>query len=246
MNWDPDKYAEHTRFVSDLGMPVVALLRAVPGERVLDLGCGDGVLTRKLLEIGCEVTGVDASPEMVRAAVERGVDARVMDAHALTFEEEFDAVFSNAALHWMKQPECVVSGVRRALKAAGRFVGEFGGRGNVHRLHRALLRAVADRGIAPGEIDPWYFPSPEDYRELLEASGFEVGYIELIDRPTPLPTGVIGWIESVARPFLVAVKPDQRGALLAEVEEHVRPFLLKDGTWYADYVRLRFSAAKCR
>jgi len=243
MNWNPDKYDEHTRFVSDLGMPVVELLQPRPGERILDLGCGDGVLTQKLIEIGCEVTGVDASRQMVAAARQRGIDARVMDGHTLTFADAFDAVFSNAALHWMKEPDRVIAGVWRSLKKPGRFVGEFGGLGNVDKLHRALLEAISMRGIPPGDIDPWFFPSPDEYRDKLVSAGFSVDSIELVDRPTPLPTGVAGWIESVAHPFLAVVEPEQRGALISEVEDRVRPLLCNDGVWFADYVRLRFSAS---
>ena len=243
MNWNPDKYDEHTRFVSDLGMPVVELLQPRPGERILDLGCGDGVLTQKLIEIGCEVTGVDTSRQMVAAALQRGIDARVMDGHTLTFADAFDAVFSNAALHWMKEPDRVIAGVWRSLKKPGRFVGEFGGLGNVDKLHRALLEAISMRGIPPGDVDPWFFPSPDEYRDKLVSAGFNVDSIELVDRPTPLPTGVAGWIESVAHPFLAVVEPEQRGALISEVEDRVRPLLCNDGVWFADYVRLRFSAS---
>ena len=132
----------------------------------------------------------------------------------------------------------------RALRRPGRFVGEFGGFGNVRHLHRALLDAASDRGLSPQEIDPWYFPTPDEYRGKLESAGFEVSYIKLIDRPTPLPTGVAGWIESVAHPFLAAVAPGDRSALIDEVEGRVRPLLHREGTWYADYVRLRFSAVK--
>ncbi len=181
MNWNPDKYDEHTRFVSDLGMPVVELLQPRPGERILDLGCGDGVLTQKLIEIGCEVTGVDASRQMVAAALQRGIDARVMDGHTLTFADAFDAVFSNAALHWMKEPDRVIAGVWRSLKKPGRFVGEFGGLGNVDKLHRALLEAISMRGIPPGDVDPWFFPSPDEYRDKLVSAGFSVDSIELVD-----------------------------------------------------------------
>ncbi len=245
MDWDPDSYERNTRFVSELGMPVVELLRPVAGECILDLGCGDGALTLKLMDMGCRVTGIDASAEMVAAARKCGVDARVMDSHELPFVEEYDAVFSNAALHWMRQPDRVIEGVWRSLKRPGRYVGEMGGRGNVDKLHTALLQGMADRGVAPESVDPWYFPSPGEYRKKLEAAGFSVDTIELIDRPTPLPTGVGGWIESVARPFLAAVAPAQRAGLVLEVEDRVRPFLCDEqGVWSADYVRLRFSAFK--
>jgi len=244
MNWDPEKYGQHTRFVSELGMPVMKLLQPLAGERILDLGCGDGVLTQKLVDKDCVTTGVDASKEMIEAARSRGLDARVMDGHELTFIDEFDAVFSNAAMHWMKQPDRVIAGVWRALKKSGRFVAEFGGHGNVDNLHRALLAAMSERGLPPDQIDPWYFPTSGEYRSKLESAGFRVDLIELIDRPTPLPTDVAGWIESVAHPFLAAVQPHEHNALVNEVQARVRPHLCKDGEWFADYVRLRFSAVK--
>jgi SAM-dependent methyltransferase len=133
--WQAERYAAHARFVADLGMPVVEqLLAPQAGERVLDLGCGDGVLTAKLAGLGCAAVGVDAGPDMVRAARALGVDARVVDGHALAFDREFDAVFSNAALHWMKaDPDAVVAGVARALRPGGRFVAEMGGRATWRR-----------------------------------------------------------------------------------------------------------------
>ena len=144
--WDPAGYAQHARFVSDLGMPVVELLAPKAGERILDLGCGDGVLTKKLQDMGCELVGVDESAAQVEAAKSLGIDARVMDGYALSFETEFDAVFSNAVLHWMKRPEVVVAGVWRALKPGGRFVAECGGHGCVAKIEAALLDALQ----APG------------------------------------------------------------------------------------------------
>lgn len=146
-HWDPERYARNARFVSHLGEPVVALLAPRPGERILDIGCGDGALTAKLAEAGCRVVGVDASAEQVAAARARGLDARVMNAAELDFEAEFDAVFSNACLHWIKAADAVVAGVRRALKPGGRFVAEFGGGSNVGRIVLALERALERRGI---------------------------------------------------------------------------------------------------
>ncbi len=240
--WDPDRYARNARFVAELGMPVVELLEPRPGERVLDLGCGDGALTRKLVELGCEVVGVDASAAQVEAARKLGLDARVMDGHALRFDAEFDAVFSNAALHWMKRPAEVIAGVRRALRPGGRFVGEFGGAGNVPSLHAALRRKVADQGIDPDRVDPWYFPTPVEYGALLEAAGFGVRYIELIPRPTPIPGDVTDWIDTFGESFLSALPPGRRPAAREELREELRPALCADGKWTVDYVRLRFAA----
>jgi trans-aconitate methyltransferase len=241
--WNAEDYDRNARFVSELGMVVVELLSPAPGERILDLGCGDGALTAKLAELGCEVVGVDASPEMIEAARARGLDARVMDGNALDFEQEFDAVFSNAALHWMKEPEAVIAGVWRALKPGGCFVGEMGGQGNVTAIVGALGKALAARGAKVPE--PWFFPGPEEYRGLLEAAGFRVESIDLFPRPTRLPGDVGGWVKTLATPYLSVVPEADRQALIAEVVEALRPVLVDEkGDWYADYVRLRFRAVK--
>jgi trans-aconitate methyltransferase len=243
--WNPAQYAGTARFVSDLGMPVVELLAPRPGECILDLGCGDGPLTKKLVALGCSVIGVDASPDMVAAAQALGLDARVMDGHALAFDGEFDAVFSNAALHWMKQPDKVIASVWRALKPGGRFVAECGGQGNVSRIVDAIDTAFAKRGIDATQFNPWYFPSAEEYRARLEACGFEVGSIALIRRPTPLPGSLADWLETFAKSFTEALPAGQRAAFLEEVEADCRPDLCDaNRTWTADYVRLRFAASR--
>ncbi len=243
--WDPDRYARNARFVAELGEPVVELLSPLPGERILDLGCGDGALTERLAAMGVRVTGVDASAEQVAAARARGLDARVGDGQALDFRAEFDAVFSNAALHWMTPPEAVIAGVHRALKPGGRFVAEMGGAGNVARIREALLAAIGRRGIDGAAHDPWYFPTPDEYRARLEAGGFEVHAIELFPRPTPLPVGMDAWLETFAGHFLEAVDEEARPALVEEVLAALGPSLRDArGTWTADYVRLRFKAVK--
>ncbi|TAA37033.1 class I SAM-dependent methyltransferase [Pseudoxanthomonas winnipegensis] len=242
--WDAARYARNAGFVPALGASVSALLDARPGERILDLGCGDGVLTAQLVQAGADVVGVDASPELVAAAVERGIDARVMDGHALTFEGDFDAVFSNAALHWMRQPDAVLAGVRRALKPGGRFVAEFGGHGNVAAITTALRAALQANG-AGAPAFAWFFPTAEEYAARLAQHGFEVAQIALIPRPTPLPTGIAGWLQTFADPFLSGLNADTRGRVLADTEALLRPALCDAaGQWHADYVRLRFSARR--
>jgi trans-aconitate methyltransferase len=243
--WNPEQYARNARFVSDLGEPVLELLAPRPGERVLDLGCGDGALTEKIVEAGCLVVAVDASSEQVAAARERGLDARVEDAESLSFSEEFDAVFSNAALHWMVNQDAALAGVCRALKPGGRFVGEFGGAGNVGAIQSALYESLASRGFDPVSFDPWFFPTAELYQDLLVEHGFVVESLELFPRPTLLPGNLDGWLETMAQPFLAAVSADERGAVIVEVRESLRPELYDpERGWIADYVRLRFVAHK--
>lgn len=244
--WDPERYARNARFVADLGAPVVELLAPRAGERILDLGCGDGALTVKLVEMGCEVVAVDASAPQIEAAKKVGLNALVINGENLTFENEFDAVFSNAALHWMRNaPDKVIAGVHRALRAGGRFVAECGGYGCVAKIKCALVAALNRRGIDGEAASPWYFPTVEDYSERLARGGFTPTYIALIPRPTPLPGDVTAWLETFAENFTRQLAPADRTAFLAEVQAALRPQLCDaEGKWTADYVRLRFSAKK--
>jgi trans-aconitate methyltransferase len=242
-SWNADDYARNARFVSDLGADVVALLDPRPGERILDLGCGDGALTEKLATQGADVTGVDASESQIAAARARGLDAHVATGEALDYDREFDAVFSNAALHWMTDPDAVVAGVARALRPGGRFVGEFGGHTNVAACLTALVAALNRRGYDGQAAIPWYFPTPEEYTEVLRAHGFHVEDAKLIPRPTPLPTGISGWMETFGESFFSVLPEDERDAMKHEVIELLRPSLCDaSGQWTADYVRLRFRA----
>jgi len=243
--WDPERYARNARFVSDLGMPVVELLAPKPGERILDLGCGDGALTKKLQDVGCQVVGVDGSAAQVEAARAIGINALVMDGRQLSFQEEFDAVFSNAALHWMKQAGAVIASVWRALKPGGRFVAECGGHGCVAKIEAALVEALNRRGTDGATHNPWYFPTAAEYRCHLEVQGFKVNYAALIPRPTPLPGDIEGWLETFAQSFTAALPVQERAGFLREVKEKLKPQLCDAADqWTADYVRLRFAAAK--
>ncbi len=243
--WDPIAYAKNARFVSDLGSPVVELLAPQPGERILDLGCGDGVLTKKLVELGCEVVGVDSSGAQVEAARTLGLEAYVVNAEELAYREEFDAVFSNAALHWVKRADAMIERVHRALRPGGRFVAECGGHGCVAKIRTALVQALERRGIDGESRVPWYFPTPGDYATRLEHAGFRVNSIALIPRPTPLPGDIIGWLETFAGSFVAGLSGKEKNEYLQEVRAGLEAQLVNaNGVWVADYVRLRFSATK--
>lgn len=243
--WDPANYARHARFVSDLGAPLVHLLAPQPGDRVLDLGCGDGALSKKLVDLGCEVVAVDSSAPQIEAARKLGLDARVMSAETLPFRDEFDAVFSNAVLHWIRNADQMIAAVYRSLRPGGRFVAECGGYGCVHKIRTALVQALDRRGMDGEARVPWYFPTPDDYATRLERAGFRVDSIALIPRPTPLPGDLIGWLETFAQSFIEGLPSAAREQYLQEVRVTLEPQLREnDGTWVADYVRLRFAATK--
>lgn len=239
--WCAEQYAHHAAFVPALGAPLVDRLDPQAGERILDLGCGDGTLTVQIAARGASVVGVDASADMIAAARAKGVDARQERAEQLPFEREFDAVFTNAVLHWVRDADAVARGVARALKPGGRFVGEFGGHTNVAAITVALRAVLPRYGIdAPSD---WYYPTPDAYRTVLESAGLTVDEIALVPRPTPLPTGMSGWLETFRGTILNALPADQRQRAKDEIIELLRPALCDDqGRWTADYVRLRFTA----
>ena len=243
--WQADDYAQKGHFLSEYVRSVIDLLEPKRGERILDLGCGDGVLTELIAACGADVLGADLSEELLAAATAKGLKVCRVDGHALPFEAEFDAVFSNAALHWMRDPDAVIAGVYRALKPGGHFVGEFGGDGCVQKIRAALVAALNRRGIDGEAAAPWYFATVEDYSARLGNGRFKVTYIALIPRPTPLPGDITGWLETFAESFISKVPPNGRTAYVAEVREALRPQLCDEqGVWIADYTRLRFSATK--
>ena len=236
--WSPDGYAVHAGFVPRLAAGIVERLAPSAGERILDVGCGDGALTIELAATGARIVGVDSSPEMVAGARARGLDARVMDARALTFDRDFDAVFSNAALHWIREPDLLLAGVRRALVPGGRFVAEFGGHGCVAAITVALRAVLRQRGILAEW--PWYFPTPAEYQRRLEAHGFSVDFITLFPRPTPLPTGLGGWLKTFGNALLGGLSQEERASIEEDVESLVAPSLRDgDGNWTADYTRIQ-------
>jgi trans-aconitate methyltransferase len=248
VSWDATRYDEAFAFVPAMGAAVLDLLDPQPDERVLDLGCGSGELTAEIAARGARVTGVDSSAEMVARAHERfpDLDVRLADGEHLQVDGPFDAVFSNAALHWMTRPDDVLAGVRAALRAGGRFVAEMGAARNVTALV-AALREAADRiGLDVDLPLPWYFPTPAEQATRLERAGFTVRLLQYVDRPTRLTEvsdGAADWWRMFGATTLAGLETAQVDELLATVNEVAAPQLLgADGIWVADYVRLRFVA----
>lgn len=242
-SWNPAAYAEVGSFVPTLGAGVLEWLAPQPGERILDLGCGDGQLTAKIAACGAQVVGVDASPAMIASAQAKGIDARVANAEALPFLAEFDAVFSNAALHWVRDQDAMLAGVHRALKQGGRFVAEMGGHGNVAAILVALMAVLERHGFGGKEDGVNYYPTPQSYRARLERHGFHVEEIQLIPRPTPLSAGMAAWLVTFRSGVLGSIPEELRSTVVEETVALLRPVLCdEEGNWTGDYVRLRFIA----
>ena len=237
--WNAADYARVGAFVAELGAAALDLLDPRPGERILDIGCGDGALSIKIIDRGAEVVGIDNSPELVEAARAVGVYAILTAAEDMAFDREFDAAFSNAALHWMLDKETVAAAVYRALRPGARFAGEMGGKGNIRRLREALDEELIIRGYAPpAEASNWY-PRPEEFAEIYENAGFTAIDARLIERPTPLDHGLDQWVTTFRSGWL-----DRAGVPQAERGEIGRAVADRFGSNVADYVRLRFIMRK--
>lgn len=243
--WNAKLYDDKHSFVWKHGASLVELLAPQPDEAVLDVGCGTGHLTAQMAAAGVSVLGIDNSPPMIEEARRNhpGIRFEVQDARNLAFVGQFDAVFSNAALHWIVEAEQVVQGIACALKPGGRFVAEFGGKGNVQLIVAAMQSALSQVGVGAIE-SPWFFPSIGEYAGLLENAGLEVTFATLFDRPTQLDgdDGMQKWVEMFGGHFLERVPADKREEFFRLVEDELRPDLRRDGTWLADYRRLRVMA----
>jgi trans-aconitate methyltransferase len=245
--WDASLYEERHSFVWKYGADLLPLLAPRAGERILDLGCGTGHLTARIAESGAVVEGLDKSPEMIAQARLNFPELSFREANATSFtmEEPVDAVFSNAALHWVLDADSAVACIARCLRPGGRFVAEFGGKGNVQRILDGIFTVLRRRGLPCS--NPWYFPSAGEYSSLLECHGLEVNHVALFDRPTPLEhpeAGLSEWMRMFGSPFLSALPESEIEELLLQLNEVARPWLFRDGQWFADYRRIRVVATR--
>ncbi|MBA3527088.1 MAG: methyltransferase domain-containing protein [Pseudomonadota bacterium] len=238
-DWDAAEYARVGGFVAELGAAALDLLDPQPGEHILDIGCGDGALSEKIVQRGAAVVGIDNSISMIGAAKARGLDARYMDAADLRFSEAFDAVFSNATLHWVLDKERAARAIWFALKHGGRFAGEMGGHGNLAKLREALDDVLVTRGFGPPTYAANWYPEVEEFVAVYEQVGFKEVDARLIQRPTPLEHGVAAWVTTFRKGWLdrAEVPQEERADIAAAVADRV-------GSNVADYVRLRFIMRK--
>ena len=243
--WNPETYSRDAAFVPQLGSGVLEWLAPHTGERILDLGCGDGQLTERIVHAGASVTGIDASPKMVAAARARGIAAEEGSAESLPCaDHSFDAVFSNAALHWVRGQDAMMTEVRRVLRPGGRFVAEMGGHGNIAAIRVAFAAVLARLGHATLGERGNYYPTPDAYTRRLTSHGFTVARMILFPRPTPLGAGgMAAWLNTFCRGALDTLPEHLRETAVAETVALLAPALCdEEGNWTADYVRLRFLA----
>jgi trans-aconitate methyltransferase len=247
--WNAELYDSKHNFVSELAEDLVELLMPKSGEYILDLGCGTGHLTNKIASRGVQVIGIDSAPTMIEQAKENypQLHFAVGDAKNLDLPMQFDAIFSNAVLHWIKEAEEVIINISKLLKPKGRFVAEFGGKGNVKLILAAIHQAVKNTGCSVDtEFNPWYFPSIGEYASLLEKHNLEVVNATLFERSTPLDgeQGMRNWIKMFGNNILDKFSTEQQSCILTDIEKLLTPSLYKDGTWFADYRRIRIAVIK--
>jgi trans-aconitate methyltransferase len=247
--WNAGLYQQSYEFVWQFGRDVLGLLEPKSGERILDVGCGTGQLTAEIARAGALVTGIDRSAAMVEQARKNfpGMDFRIEDVREIAYDCEFDAVFSNAVLHWVQPAAAAVSAIARALKPGGRLAVELGGRGNVAEMIRLTEGALAEVTDGTPPENPWYYPGIAEYASLLERHGLEVTLAVLFDRPTALEGGFAGlerWYKMFGGHWTAGLTPQQCEKFVRAAERLGAPKLLRDGTWTADYRRLRVVALK--
>lgn len=245
-NWDAALYDQRHAFVFDYGKDLLSLLDAHPGEFVLDLGCGTGHLTRAIADTGAHAVGIDSSATMIEQAraLYPGITFMVADARTFALPNHFDAIFSNAALHWVPEADQVVERMVQSLKAGGRLVAEMGAKGNVLTITTALREAIWELAGIKANTG-WYFPSISEYTTVLERHGLEVRLAVLFDRPTKLEQGEQGlrnWLNVFTLSMLQRVPQEVRQQIVTRTEEKARAALFRDGHWIADYRRLRLIA----
>ena len=243
-HWNPNSYNRHTAFVSELALPVVDLLDPKNGEKILDAGCGEGTLAVEIIRRGAKIIGVDMSAEMIGQCQAKGIESYVGSVTDLPYDEVFDAVFSNAVLHWVKDARTAVQNIAKSLKCDGRFVCEFGGEGNAYHVISAMQEVFANHPAFGIFENPWYFPSVEAYRTLLESEGLRVEYIELIPRPTPMDD-ISNWLDIFANGITSHLTKAQFEIFKQECKEILKKTnYSKDEGWIVDYKRLRVKAVK--
>jgi trans-aconitate methyltransferase len=249
-SWDPKLYNEKHAFVYDYGKLLVDFLDPKANERILDLGCGTGELTFEISKRAENAIGIDSSPEMIQIARSNypHIEFEIGNASDFHFDEKFDSIFSNAALHWVNDYKSAIKCMYSSLKRGGKIVLEFGGKENVQTIMTALKESLKNRGYTmQAELDVWYFPSIGAYTSELELAGFKVTYAELYNRPTELAdksTGIKDWLIMFAKPFFKGISEKEVEEIVAEVQQSLTPILFQNGRWYADYKRLRVKAYK--
>ncbi|MTI30588.1 methyltransferase domain-containing protein [Xanthovirga aplysinae] len=250
MNWDTALYNEKHAFVYDYGKELIDLLQPKENERILDLGCGSGQLTKRISIKAKEVLGIDKSAEMVSSAQSNYPEIQFleMDASSFRFSKPFDAIFSNATLHWVTDFKSAIRSMFENLKVGGRVVVEFGGKGNVEKIVNGLRKSLKKHGYdEQSRFEQWYFPSIGEYSVELEEAGFGVVQAEHYDRLTELAdeeTGIKDWLEMFAKGFFFEVSNPDIATILKEVQEQLRSELFQNKKWYADYKRIRIVAKK--
>ncbi|MGB3850522.1 MAG: methyltransferase domain-containing protein [Tunicatimonas sp.] len=248
--WNPTLYNQKHSFVYQYGESLVDELNPQPNEHILDLGCGTGELTQRISTFGACATGIDSSAALIATAQQRfpSIEFRQQDAAQLSDTECYDAIFSNAVLHWVEDQAALTRGLFQALRPGGRLVAEFGGQGNVQKIVNPLRETLHQHGYeTQAAAQPWYFPSVGQYASLLESHGFEVQWMHHYDRPTELndtTDGIVDWLRMFAGSFLARIATDKQNIILEEVQEKLRTVLYREGKWYADYQRLRVRAVR--